>query len=111
MRADPAKTPLLDADDANAPSGRIGCPTCHDPHRWSARRDRKPPRDVQARGTALDSFLRLPSGDEAFCKDCHGQEARPLYLYFHDPCLGRAAWDGGDGHSFCGEGVDKPSLR
>jgi len=112
MRADPAKTPLLDAADADAPSGRMGCPTCHDPHRWSVRDDRKPPPDADVRGTALDSFLRLRSVDEGFCKDCHGREARPRYLYFHDPCLGRPARNGAHGHPLCkGSGVDKSSPR
>lgn len=50
----------------------VQCYSCHDPHIWDSRMDTKGGAKENIEGTALNSFLRLPSDPEAaLCKDCH----------------------------------------
>ncbi len=83
LRSDPNIMPLLDDRGRIAEFGRIGCITCHDPHRW--RPDGKPSTTGKNReGTVLDSFLRRQRIEGTFCVECHGPETRIKYKFFHD---------------------------
>jgi len=63
------------------PMGKITCPSCHDPHRWSARHVASPGKNTE--GTVLNSFLRNRSSENIVCADCHGRDALFRYKYFH----------------------------
>ncbi len=63
--------PLFDPDGKEVPegdSGALACATCHWTHGPEA---------------AVDSLRR--SGWEAPCSSCHGDDALPLYRYYHQP--------------------------
>jgi nitrate/TMAO reductase-like tetraheme cytochrome c subunit len=66
--------PVFDADGRHADRGRIGCPTCHNPHEhapegWDE--------DVPAR------FLRAASPQGTLCADCHASQALFRYKFYH----------------------------
>ncbi len=63
--------------------GNLSCASCHNAHQWDSSRASKG-ESPQTEGSALDSFLRIPS-NQLMCRDCHGPEALFKYLYFHDP--------------------------
>ncbi len=88
LRSDPADLPLLDEADRFAEFGRIGCISCHDPHRWRPGGGLHPVRPAgdgkNKEGTVLTSFLRRRGASGSFCVSCHGLEARVKYQYFHD---------------------------
>ncbi len=75
--------PLFDADGREVPpgdSGALACATCHWTHGPEA---------------AVDSLRRR--GWQASCASCHGDDALPLYRYFHQPdrrkgVITRPAW-------------------
>jgi len=76
-----AYTPLFDKNGNVADRGVITCPTCHNPHKWSALRDRKGSgRNLE--GNARSSFLRNRS-KLSLCSTCHGLDALFRYKYFH----------------------------
>ncbi|RDH86533.1 MAG: hypothetical protein DIZ77_04275 [endosymbiont of Seepiophila jonesi] len=88
LRSDPKVLPLLDEKESNVAFGRIGCITCHDPHRWSpAEAEKKgfsPVQTENKKGTVLNSFLRRVGPKGSFCVDCHGLESAVRWKYFHD---------------------------
>ncbi len=62
--------------------GSITCPSCHNPHIWSAKKRAKGPgRNVE--GDSASSFLTLKSSANNVCSDCHGLDALFRYKYFH----------------------------
>lgn len=66
--------PVFDAQARQADRGRIGCPTCHNPHKH------------RADGLAEDVpglFLRLPTTEGMLCGDCHASSALFRYKFFH----------------------------
>ncbi len=76
-----AYTPLYDKKGNEADRGMITCPTCHNPHKWSALRDAKGSgRNLE--GNARNSFLRNRS-KLSLCSTCHGLDALFRYKYFH----------------------------
>lgn len=87
LRSDPKVLPLLDTEDKNVEFGRIGCVTCHDPHRWAPKQQGavvQKPTAENLEGDARGSFLRRKGAEGTFCIDCHGAEARVKWGYFHD---------------------------
>ncbi len=73
--------PLYNKDGERKNSGVITCPTCHDPHTWSAAKaDFGPGRMTE--GNINDSFLRNLS-PSILCSDCHGLDSLFRYKYFH----------------------------
>ncbi len=66
--------PVFDEAARHADRGRIGCPTCHNPHRHRAEGLDE---DVPGR------FLRVTETGEFLCADCHGSSALFLYTFFH----------------------------
>jgi len=75
-------------------AGKIGCSSCHDPHRWSTddgpgRLDPPDPRKIE--GDGRNSFLRIPLDANArLCANCHVDKAAVL-LSKHNPTLMPAA--------------------
>lgn len=66
--------PVYDENGRMADVGRIGCPTCHNPHRERA----------QGRPDDLPGlYLRLAEFVEPLCSDCHGPDSLFLYKFFH----------------------------
>lgn len=65
--------PLYDRNGLRSPQGtRLGCGSCHDPHRWSPLTNAPPPDPADVQGGPLDSFLRLPQdADDRLCANCH----------------------------------------
>ena len=66
--------PVFDAQARQAERGRIGCPTCHNPHKH------------RADGLAEDVpglYLRLPTTEGMLCGDCHASSALFRYKFFH----------------------------
>lgn len=77
--------PVFDPDTGRrARAGRMDCPSCHQPHRWSAAAGDTGALQAQTEGDATTSFLRTTS-DRLPCRDCHGTDSIFLYLGFHDP--------------------------
>ncbi len=78
--------PVFDPDTGrHVRSGRMSCPSCHQPHRWSAQRD-EPGTGQPVEGDATNSFLRSTS-DQLPCGDCHGNDSIYVYQHFHDPAV------------------------
>jgi predicted CXXCH cytochrome family protein len=75
--------PLFTKDGPSKTVGHIDCFTCHDPHKWSYRKDLQTP-GKNAEGNDLTSFLRNPS-QRTLCTDCHGENTLWKYNYYHDP--------------------------
>ena len=66
--------PVFDEAGRQARTGRIGCPTCHNPHKHRA----------EGRPAHLEAkYLRLPDTTELLCADCHGEDAIVKYQFFH----------------------------
>ena len=84
-RAHPRKstgyTPVFDDQGNVSRSGVISCPTCHNPHKWSALSDATGP-GKNLEGDVRNSFLRNKS-DLSLCSNCHGMDALFRYKYFH----------------------------
>ena len=52
--------------------GRVGCGTCHDPHRWSTLPYAKTDQPAKLEGDADSSFLRIADlGKNQLCNNCH----------------------------------------
>lgn len=73
--------PLYTKEGERKDSGIITCPTCHNPHQWSAAREDYGPGNM-TEGNINDSFLRNLS-PSIICSDCHGIDALFRYKYFH----------------------------
>ncbi len=87
LRSDPGVMPLIDEKGKITKFGRIGCITCHEPHRWHPGNERPSNAEVthgNEEGTVLNSFLRRKGVSGTFCVDCHGPESHYKYKYFHD---------------------------
>lgn len=66
--------PVFDEAGRHARTGRIGCPTCHNPHKHRA----------EGRPEHLEGkYLRLADTTELLCADCHGEDAIVKYQFFH----------------------------
>jgi hypothetical protein len=72
-----------------AESGNIVCSTCHNPHQWDPRANKKGP-GKNTEGSACDSFLR-PRLDAQFCTLCHGDKGILMFKYF------TVTWEGKKG--------------
>lgn len=77
----PGYFPVYDAKGKAGSVGQITCPTCHNPHQWSAAEQAEGP-GKNTEGDARNSFLRN-SSDFGICADCHGLDALFRYKYFH----------------------------
>ena len=64
-------------------AGLITCPSCHDPHNWSAKEKGYGP-GKKVEGDNTNSFLRNMS-NVALCSDCHGFDGIFRYKYYHGP--------------------------
>jgi predicted CXXCH cytochrome family protein len=73
--------PIFTPTGEIAESGNIVCSTCHNPHQWDPRVDKKGP-GKETEGCACDSFLR-PKLDAKFCTLCHGFKGILMLKYFH----------------------------
>lgn len=73
--------PLYNRDGERKDFGVITCPTCHNPHQWSAAREDFGPGKM-TEGNINDSFLRNLS-PSILCSDCHGFDSIFRYKYFH----------------------------
>lgn len=73
--------PLYNKEGRVAQTGVVTCPTCHDPHRWSAI-TMGAGTGKNREGTSRNSFLRNRS-NLALCPNCHGMDALFRYKYFH----------------------------
>lgn len=90
LRSDKDRMPLLGQDESDQDFGAIGCTTCHDPHVWQPghRNQKRPPlaeNNENLAGDPHSSFLRITQPTQSFCLNCHGQDTRVKFLYFHDP--------------------------
>ncbi|MBI5893737.1 MAG: cytochrome c3 family protein [Deltaproteobacteria bacterium] len=73
--------PLYTEDGKKSDAGYITCPTCHNPHKWSAaKQDYGPGKNTE--GSAVNSFLRNKS-ESALCTECHGIDGLFRYKFFH----------------------------
>jgi len=68
-------TALRVRPDATEP-GRVGCESCHEPHRWSARGEAWT--GPGADGDEASSFLRMDNSGAALCTACHQDETAVL---------------------------------
>jgi len=80
-----ALTPLPLYDDKGLHThtgGKVGCGSCHDPHRWApdGKHGEKPKTDLtKVEGDGRNSFLRLPLDATAkLCANCHVDKAAVL---------------------------------
>ena len=73
--------PVFKINGKRTKTGVITCPTCHNPHQWSALEPDYGPGKV-TEGDATNSFLRGVS-DFAVCSDCHGFDGLFRYKYYH----------------------------
>ena len=69
-----ATMPVFDRDGSRAPTGVIGCATCHDAHR-----QRPAGLPDERRGL----FLRRARTEQMLCADCHGPSSLRRYQYYH----------------------------
>lgn len=76
--------PLFEMDKPADVVGFIDCFTCHDPHRWSFKKDTSVEAGVNEEGNYMTSFLRNPSY-QTLCTDCHGANTLWKFNYYHDP--------------------------
>jgi len=64
--------------------GRVGCGTCHDPHKWSQLDFTKPDHPKNLEGDTDSSFLRIADqGNSQLCMNCH-IDKRSILLTKHD---------------------------
>ncbi len=91
MRSDPKVLPLLNEKEQINEFGKIGCITCHDPHRWAPedqtseiQTSHMEKNNENPEGIIFSSFLRKRGIEGSFCIDCHGLETRVKYKYYHD---------------------------
>jgi len=68
-----AEMPVFDEQARQSGVGAIGCPTCHDAHRYSAGGD----------NSEGGLFLRQQSTAGFLCADCHAQPSIYRYQFFH----------------------------
>ena len=89
LRSGKKSMPLLDQKNKISEFGKIGCISCHNPHRWSVNKpmgealNNKDEQVKNKNGNIRNSFLRNESIQKLFCKDCHGPETRLKYKYYH----------------------------
>lgn len=68
--------PLFNAQGQRKESGKMACPTCHDPHRWDPGRSKPAEQQEVGEGNSRNSFLRLPNAPVSqLCEDCHADQA------------------------------------
>lgn len=85
-KATPIALPLFDkSGERTSTDGEVSCPTCHDPHNWSAGVIAKASADPkQLQGDRNSSFLRIPQGDNSqLCQNCH-IDKRPITQSKHN---------------------------
>jgi predicted CXXCH cytochrome family protein len=84
--------PLYDKNGLRDIKGtRLGCGSCHDPHRWSPLTEALPPDPGDTEGGPLDSFLRLPQdADDRLCANCHVDKAAVAKSRHDLPAAARA---------------------
>jgi len=81
--------PVFDELGKRSIVGSITCPSCHNPHLWSAKkRSKGPGRNIE--GDSSSSFLTLKSIANNVCADCHGLDAIFRYKYFHSKSARKA---------------------
>ncbi len=73
--------PVYDRKGRKVEAGLLSCPTCHNPHIWSATKP-GPGSGKPVEGNARNSFLRFRSKNE-ICRNCHGLDSLVRYKYFH----------------------------
>ncbi len=73
--------PVYDEKGRKVDAGILSCPTCHNPHIWSALKP-APGNGKPMEGTARNSFLRFKSKNN-ICRNCHGLDSLIKYKYFH----------------------------
>ncbi len=73
--------PVYNAEGYKVNAGLIACPTCHNPHQWSAGKKRTGPGKA-VEGNNRNSFLRFRSSGN-ICRNCHGIDSLQRYKYFH----------------------------
>ncbi len=74
--------PVFGQDGRPATTGRITCPTCHNPHQWQADNPRGGT-GKNREGSVLNSFLRVDDTRHFLCSYCHGEDSLFRYKYFH----------------------------
>ena len=90
------KFPVFTDAGAIAETGDIVCSTCHNPHKWNGRFDRKGP-GRNTEGSLKNSFLR-PDLPALFCTKCHGKDGLIKFTYYHKS-TSRTKKDAGTGVS------------
>jgi len=88
LRSDKKEMPLVNKNNELSEFGKIGCVTCHNPHRWSAisaieDKAIKNKPEKKDHGNVLSSYLRNNEIQNSFCKNCHGIETKIKYKYYH----------------------------
>lgn len=68
--------PLFDQQGQRQTTGKMACPTCHEPHRWDPTSDKPHEKPVVGEGNSRNSFLRLPNAPASqLCEECHADQA------------------------------------
>ena len=73
--------PVFSEEGTKVKAGFIACPTCHNPHMWTAGKERRGP-GKEVEGNNRNSFLRFKSTGNV-CRNCHGLDSLSRYKYFH----------------------------
>jgi len=74
--------PVFDKNGIPQHSGKISCPSCHNPHQWDPS-VKKPGDGKKKEGNVMNSFLRNSNSAYIVCADCHGRDGLFRYKYFH----------------------------